>query len=309
MVALWHINSTTSDLLSEKPANSNLKQYKSVCSMISTGTERLVASGLVDDSFHEKMKVPYQSGNFDLPIKYGYSLIIEGENGKLGHIMHPHQDIVEVEEEDVFWIDSDIPPERLALISNMETVLNAIWDARIIGNEKVAICGFGNVGALLANTLRVYKGIDAEIIEINSWRQEKIRELGWNLHDGKEHFDIIFNTSTSEEGLQYCLDHLNYEGRLIELSWFGNKKVNLELGKSFHYNRIQIIGSQVSQIPGHMKHQYDYLSRKGLALKIIEDPSFDRLIADTIPFEKSPQFFDQLRNEEVSDGIIHILEY
>ena len=309
MVALWHINSTTSDLLLEKPSHSNLKQFKSVCSMVSSGTERLVASGLVDVSFQEKMKVPYQSGSFDLPIKYGYSLIIQGDDGRLGHVMHPHQDVVEIAEEDIFWTQPDIPPQRLALISNMETVLNAIWDADIRGNEKIAICGFGNIGALLANTLRIFKGREAAIIEISDWRWAKAIELGWNLHDDLESYDIVFNTSTSEKGLQYCLDHLNYEGKLVELSWYGNKKVNLELGKNFHYNRLRIIASQVSQIPGHMRDKYNYRTRKQLALEILKDSSFDALITDTIPFENSPQFFNELRNEVSSEGIIHILEY
>ena len=93
------------------------------------------------------------------------------------------------------------------------------------------------------------------------------------------------------------------------MSWFGNKKVNLGLGKNFHYNRLQIIASQVSTIPSHMKEKYDYQSRKLLAVEILRDSSFDALISETIPFAESPTFFNDLRNEKSRNGLIHILQY
>ena len=52
--------------------------------MISTGTERLVASGQVGKAFEGYMSVPHMQGSFDLPIHYGYSLIVEDSNGCKG---------------------------------------------------------------------------------------------------------------------------------------------------------------------------------------------------------------------------------
>jgi len=276
--------------------------------MISTGTERLIASGLVDRAFQEKMSVPYQEGSFDFPIKYGYSLIVEGASGQLGHLMHPHQNKLHVDENSIFWIDEDIPAPRFALISNIETVLNAIWDSGPKQSDKIGICGFGNIGSLLANTLRTHYNIEAVIIEKNEWRKEKAEALGWKVYDDED-FDIIYHTTASEGGLQFCIDHLNYEGKLIELSWYGNKAVQINLGKNFHYNRLEIISSQVSQIPGHMKEEHNYATRKKLALEILKDDSFDDLITNRISFEDTPLFFENLRKGNIENGLIYIIEY
>ncbi len=308
MIALWHINSNSSQLKAENFIPGQKSLFNSKCSMISTGTERLVASGLVDKSFQENMKVPYQSGNFDLPIKYGYSLIVENDKGTLGHIMHPHQDRIEVAEKDIFWLEESIPAHRFALISNIETVINAIWDSKLTKEDTIGICGFGNIGSLLANTLRTHCGIEAKIMEQHQWRSQKAKALKWKLHKD-ESYDIIFHTTASESGLQFCVDHLNHEGKLIELSWYGNKQVNLSLGKNFHYKRLKIISSQVSQIPGHMKEQYNYEARKILALQILKDDSFDNFITNIIPFKNSPLFFEDLRKENIKDGLIYIIEY
>jgi D-arabinose 1-dehydrogenase-like Zn-dependent alcohol dehydrogenase len=276
--------------------------------MISTGTERLVASGLVDAGFQKHMNVPYQSGSFDLPIKYGYSLIVEGEDGKLGHIMHPHQNKIDVDANKIFWIDEDMSAPRFSLISNVETVINAIWDSAPSQKDSVGICGFGNLGSLLANTLRTHLGIEAVIIEQSQWHKQKAESLGWKLHN-EDSYDIIFHTSATEKGLQFCVDHLNFEGKLVELSWYGNRKVNLSLGKNFHYNRLKIISSQVSKIPNHMKDRYNYATRRNLALQILKDDSFDALITNKIPFDKSPKFFEDLRKGKIEDGLIYVIEY
>jgi len=309
VVALWHIDSKTSELRTENIHPIQHQIFKSKYSMISTGTERMVASGLVDDAFQGKMKVPHQMGSFNLPIKYGYSLIVEDDNGKFGHLMHPHQDQVDVNKSDVFWIDNEIPAHRFALISNIETIVNAIWDSNPSKTDKIAICGFGNIGSLLANTLRTRHEINSTIIEKDSWRISKAKELGWNIHEDDQNYDIIYHTTATESGLQFCIDHLDFEGKVIELSWYGNKKVNINLGRDFHYNRLKIISSQVSHIPGHLQQTYTYGSRKKLALDILQDNSFDDLITHRIPFSDTPDFFKDLRKGRVGDGLIYLIEY
>ena len=65
--------------------------------------------------------------------------------------MHPHQSICEVAETEIFVLPDDLSPAKATLISNMETVINAIWDSELGENEKVLIAGFGNIGGLLAD--------------------------------------------------------------------------------------------------------------------------------------------------------------
>lgn len=300
---LWHISKTRTEWKSVDA----IGKYKSVCSMISTGTERLVASGTLDQHFESRMSVPYMDGSFTLPIKYGYSLIVKNQKGKLGHVMHPHQDAIQLDEDQIYWVDENIPATRLSLISNMETVINAIWDAHPTKDQKIAICGFGNIGSLLANTLSVHYNINPHIVEIDPYRVSKAVELGFQ-GDNTEEYDIIFHTTASGPALQSCIDRLSFEGKLIELSWYGSKKVSLRLGEKFHYKRLQLVSSQVSQIPGH-KPKETYLSRKNLALSYLQDDSYDRLITHTFLMGESPEFYHQLRNGNQPNGLIYIIDY
>ncbi len=73
------------------PTASSLLLGKAVCSNISTGTERLVATGNIPKELQETMKVPYQKGDFNFPVQYGYSMVLEIEE-RYYHLMHPHQD-------------------------------------------------------------------------------------------------------------------------------------------------------------------------------------------------------------------------
>jgi threonine dehydrogenase-like Zn-dependent dehydrogenase len=141
------------------------------------------------------------------------------------------------------------------------------------------------------------------------WRKNRAKEMNWKLVDEIDNFDIIYHTTATEEGLQYGIDHLKEEGKLIELSWYGNKSVKINLGKEFHYKRLSIISSQVSVIPKMMRENHSYSSRKELAFKYLEDKSYDDLISHIIPFEETPSFFDKLRKGNLENGLIWIIKY
>ena len=175
---------------------------------------------------------------------------------------------------------------------------------------EIAICGFGNIGSLLATTLRTFKGIEVTIVEQNEWRANKAAELGWTIDtDAKQDYDLIYHTTSTSSGLQYCIDHLKEEGVVIEISWYGNESINLHLGKNFHYKRLSIKSSQVSNIPLQQRSEFDFYKRKALALEILQHDSFDKLIADFIPFAQTPNFFKDLRNNKLSDGLIWLIQY
>jgi len=306
--ALWHINSSISELRSSSMNHIIGVPLNSQYSMISSGTEGKVALGQISNSFIKRMSVPYMEGDFNLPIKYGYSLIGKDAQDQCFHLMHPHQSSVVVFPEHVHLLPDDLPLPRAALISNMETIINAIWDADIKSGDKVAICGFGNIGALLAITLKDSHNVDCDIIEIKEWNKLKAQSLGYTIHEN-DNYNIIFHTTGSESGLQYCIDNLLPEGKVIELSWYGDQKVGLNLGDRFHYDRLQIISSQVSTIPKAYQDQYDYQSRKDLAIQLLDNPRYDLLIADYIPFKDSPRFFNDLRKGQQANGLIYLIEY
>ncbi len=55
--------------------NNHMLLIESLYSLVSLGTERLVASALMPAAIWNQMAVPYMEGSFSLPCKYGYSLV------------------------------------------------------------------------------------------------------------------------------------------------------------------------------------------------------------------------------------------
>jgi hypothetical protein len=83
---LWHINKNKSELRSEQSVLSpDDVVLQSLYSIISIGTERIVASGQVPSNLHTQMRVPYMDGQFEFPVKYGYSLVAADVMGRKYH--------------------------------------------------------------------------------------------------------------------------------------------------------------------------------------------------------------------------------
>lgn len=308
--SLWHTDTKTSVLRQQEITKSlKSKILHTDFSLVSTGTERLIATGGVPPEMYDKMKVPHQKGNFDFPIQYGYSLI--ASNGELSyHLMHPHQDIVQVKQKDLYTLSPAIPKHRATLISNIETVLNGIWDADLKETDVIAVCGFGNIGALLSMTLKTQFNREVSVIELNDWRCQKAESLGLKVdRGGVQEYDVIFHTSATQGGLQYCISHLQEEGKVIEMSWYGNKSISLNLGANFHYKRLKIIASQVSNIPLKMRPDMTYAKRKKMSEDVLKHADFDLLISDFVDFENSPVFFKDVRNGNLENGLIWIIKY
>jgi threonine dehydrogenase-like Zn-dependent dehydrogenase len=261
------------------------------------------------------MRVPYMQGDFTFPCTYGYSLvgeIIEGTAehiGKKVHLMHPHQSYAVTAINDTNFIPGGIPLKTATLVSNIETALTGVWDSRVSIGDDVLLVGFGSIGSLLARLLFNYPNVQLTIIEKEDHRLRKARELGYNaIKDDKNldrSYDIAFNCSGSQEGLQLCIDRLTYEGRVVEMSWYGNQQVSLHLGQEFHIKRNQIISSQVSNIPGRKMNKWDLIRRKKLVFDILKDPYYQKIIDEEVLFRETPLIFKRIRNNELKSlGIL-----
>lgn len=311
--ALWHVTPHQSELRTVSPPDDRqLVPVRALYSLVSTGSERVVASGLAGEHADRTMSVPYMEGSLSLPVKYGYSLIGTGTGGELVHCMHPHQSTAYINREDAFLLPRSAPARRMVLISNVETVLTAMWDATIRRTQEAVICGFGNIGSLLANSLRLKFEIAPLVVDESPWRRAQARKLGFEalkpsaVHDS---FPTIFDASGSESGLQFCIDHAGLDGTVVELSWYGVNEVTLALGGNFHRNRVRLISSQVSSIPLRLRHRYDHARRKQMVVDMLSDDSYDGLITNEISFDDSPEFFNELREDKQGDGLIWIIKY
>jgi threonine dehydrogenase-like Zn-dependent dehydrogenase len=311
--ALWHNTSECSAVLEQElpDRNNHMLLIESLYSLVSLGTERLVASALMPVAIWNEMVVPYMEGSFSLPCKYGYSLVgrvLKGPaqyKGKTVHLMHPHQDKSWVNASSVYAIPPEIPAQRAVLASQVETAVNAIWDSRISLGDTILVAGFGLVGAIIALLASAIPGVKVVILEKNEYRKAIAREMCFHvldrMEDNNDLFDLAIHTTGDEKALQYCIDHIGRESQVTEVSFYGKKSVNLALGGTFHTGRKRIVASQVSQIPSHMLSRWNLERRKDLVFNILKDKRFDLLTGNIVPFEHAADLFNQIRYGLIND--------
>jgi threonine dehydrogenase-like Zn-dependent dehydrogenase len=143
-------------------------------------------------------------------------------------------------------------------------------------------------------------------MDLDQNRLEQSQDLGFAMAEG--YFDVIFHTSASKEGLQYALDHVRKEGAVIELSWYGNKQIDILLGGNFHYNRIKLISSQVSTVSPFAPIQ-GYKERKDIACQLLLNEVFDKVISNEILFQDVPTYFDSLRSQGGNHALATVIKY
>ena len=289
--------------VSAKPATGE-SLIRAEWSAVSSGTERLVGLGLVSSACNESMACRYMAGSFALPLKYGYCLIGQGLEGELAgrsiFVMHPHQSLALVRDKDATVLPSELPTRRAALIPNLETALNAVWDAELLPGEECTVFGAGSVGLLVAYVLWKTTGTAPRLVDVDEERRTFAATLPWGasvsapdeLED--EAAKVAFHTTGNPLGLQLALNHIGFEGRVIELSWYGDKAVSLELGTHFHFGRKRIIASQVGTIAVSHRSVHDYSLRIREVLALLDEPELDRLFGEPVPFARMPEFMDSL---------------
>ncbi len=271
---LWHIPGSKTEIREQELDSFDEKlRVRARYSFISQGTEQLVRKGLVPRSMWEQMQVPNMLGSFQLPICYGYSLvgeILEGPAqwlGKVIHTMHPHASHFQVEADQSL---SEIPASyNMSVIANLETAISATWDAEIKIGERILIVGMGSIGFLIALLARQVPGTQVFFVEKNPERSALAEDLGLSPLDASLSYDVAFHSTGTEEGLQQAVDALGFEGRVVEVSWYGDRSISLQLGASFHSERKRIISSQVSRIPASLTGRWDLHRRKKLAIDLL----------------------------------------
>ena len=292
---------------------------------ISRGTESLVYHGKVPISERSRMKCPHQIGNFSYPISYGYACvgrIIETQSdvsrvktGDLAFVLHPHQDFFQVHEDACNLIPANLPASQAVLSANMETALNAVWDAHLNETQHHMVIGAGVVGLLTAFCLKSISGHAPTIVDINPEKKYIAEKLGLNFLTPDEiktsettEYERLFNTSASDKGLQLAVDAAGFEAKIIEMSWYGDKQVNLNLGGAFHSRRLQIISSQVGNIAPVKRSSHNYSDRMQEAMKLLSEPSLAALLEPEISFETLPDHLHDIFNDN-SSALCQLVTY
>jgi threonine dehydrogenase-like Zn-dependent dehydrogenase len=294
-------------------------QIRALFSGVSRGTERLVMGGLVPAFEHERMRAPLQEGNFPFPVKYGYCAVGTVEAGPREMIgrqvfcLHPHQDLFQAPAAMAVPLPEGLSPRRATLAANMETALNALWDSGAGPADRITVVGAGIVGLLVAYLAARLPGAEVTVIDPVEARRELVEQFGARFSpssSGEEKYnaDVVFHTSASEAGLAAAIAAAGMEGTVVELSWYGDKRVVVPLGDAFHSQRLKLISSQVGQVSAGRRIRWDYRRRMEAALRLLADDRLDALLTSEIDFAEAPAKLPALLALE-APGLAPVIRY
>ncbi|MDM0111210.1 zinc-binding alcohol dehydrogenase [Variovorax sp. J22R133] len=278
-------------------------QVRALHSGISRGTEMLVFRGQVPPSEFERMRAPFQAGDFPGPVKYGYASVGTVEDGppelrgRNVFCLYPHQSRYRVAAQAVQLIPEGVPPARAVLAANMETAVNALWDATPRVGDRVAVVGAGVVGLLVAWMASRMPGCEVEVIDTHSPRRAVAEKLGLAFAspaDAQPDADLVIHASGNAEGLTTALRLAAFEATVLEMSWYGQQAVTLPLGQAFHSRRLVLKSSQVGHVATAQRARWSHARRMALALTLLREPALDALITDSAPFDELPAVLARL---------------
>ncbi|MFF7765535.1 zinc-binding alcohol dehydrogenase [Streptomyces massasporeus] len=283
---------------------------------VSRGTETLVFRGGVPVSQHTAMRAPFQEGDFPGPVKYGYlnvGVVEEGPaalKGRTVFCLYPHQTRYVVPATAVTPVPDTVPAERAVLAGTVETAVNALWDAAPLVGDRIAVVGGGMVGCSVAALLARFPGVRVQLIDADPTRAKIAEALGVGFATPEEadgDRDLVVHASATEQGLARSLELLTAEGTVLELSWYGDRRVSLPLGEAFHSRRLVIRSSQVGTVSPARPNR-TYADRLAVALDLLADPALDALITGESPFEDLPEVLPRLASGEVP-ALCHRVRY
>jgi len=290
---------------------------RTLFSGVSRGTESLVFNGSVPPGEYERMRAPFQAGQFPGPVKYGYinvGRVLEGPPelaGKTVFCLYPHQQRYVVPCTALHVLPDSVPPGRAVLTANLETALNGLWDAGAGPGDRICVIGAGSVGCLVAWLASRIPGCSVELIDVNPDRAAIARALGVRFatpEAATPEADVVVHASGSPTGLSLALRVAGFEATVVELSWYGDRPVTLRLGEAFHARRLTLRSSQVGAVGPAHRARWSLRRRLELALTLLSEPVLDVLINSEAPFAQLPRTLARLAAGP-GDVIMHRVTY
>jgi 2-desacetyl-2-hydroxyethyl bacteriochlorophyllide A dehydrogenase len=283
---------------------------------VSRGTESLVFGGRVPATQREVMRAPFQDGDFPGPVKYGYlnvGVVESGAENLVGRTvfcLYPHQTSYVVPSAAVTVVPEGVPPRRAVLAGTLETAVNALWDARPLIGDRLAVVGAGMVGCCVARLAAGVVGVQVTLVDLDPGRADVAHALGIGFATpdrAPTDLDLVVHTSASQAGLQTAIDLLAPDGEVVELSWYGDAPVTVSLGGAFHSRRLAVRASQVGEVAARRTRRTT-AERLALPLRLLEDPVFDVLLTGESAFDELPDVMPKLADGSMP-ALCHTIAY
>lgn len=302
---------------------------RALASGISQGSELLVyrgEAGLIDGQLDPslpssdaaaKAKVPEPSlpSPPGYPLRYGYASVgevvavaddaPEAERAWLGRrvfALEPHQSAYLTAIASLRRLPDEIDPLRGIFAANLETAINAVWDAQLGLGDQVAVLGQGIVGLLIA-ALAVKSGARVLAVEPDPRRAHASRQLGaaWvhapgdralTRHEGR--CDVVFEATGQPAALDEAVRLAGFEARVVVVSNYGRRRAPVDLGPLFHRRRLSLCSSQVSTVAASHRSRWDAARRFALCAELLGGLPLDRLVDRRVQLADLPGLFAEL---------------
>lgn len=264
-------------------------------SAISPGTEMLVYRGQWPPGVAVDATVEALAWTFAYPLAYGYCAVgrviatgkaVPGDwLGRRVFAFQPHQNLFCVNPAALHPIPDDLDDTTALFLANMETAVNLLLDGCPLIGEKVVVVGQGIVGLLTTSLLSRFPLAALTTLETHPLRREASLRLGASeCLDPQDpalgsrlgavpgqggQADLVYELSGNPAGLDAAIALVRFSGRVVIGSWYGAKKVDLDLGSFFHRGRISLISSQVSSVAPELTGRWQSSRRLALAWEML----------------------------------------
>jgi len=190
---------------------------------------------------------------------------------------HPHEDYFIATEKELIKIPPNINIEDAIFLPNVETAIMLVQDGAPLIGENVTIFGQGIVGLLTASIVSQMR-CNLITVDLIQYRREiSLSKCGAKISlspedetklisNVKQHFstsssdyelsDLVFEISGSPNALNSAIKCTGYNGRIVVGSWYGEKTAPIQLGSNFHRSHMNLISSQVSNIPPNLSGRW-----------------------------------------------------
>lgn len=317
--SLWYVAPERVEIRSESlPLLTDQSvRVRALFGALSRGTESLVYRGLVPESEYVRMLAPWMEGAFPFPVQYGYSNVGRVEDGPPDWIgrsvfaLQPHKTQFQTGTQDIVILPEGVSTERAVLAANMETALNAVWDAAPGPGDRIAVVGGGVVGCLVAYLCGHLPGAEVTLVDINPAREAIAGSLGVHFslpESAPTDCDVVFHCSASAAGLASAMALAGNEATVLELSWYGANPVQVPLGGAFHSRQLRLQSSQVGHIAASRRPRWTYRRRLQAAIQMLTDSRLDVLLEPAIDFADLPDRIPDLLGAR-SDALCCLIRY
>ena len=225
-------------------------------------------------------------------------------------VHHPHQTEYVVPASFTQPLPVGVDPAVGTLLANLETAVNIVLDAAPRIGEMVVIYGQGVVGVLVAQILDSMGTVAVVRVEPDWDRLNLVEKLARGrilstdeealdhvmMVSGGRGADLAIECSGNPAALNAALGCLAPEGTVVVASWYGTKEASIDLGGTFHRNRLRVISSQVGRIGPELTARWDRSRRLCFASDLLSKLNLAPLITHRIPFKDAGKAYDLLQS-------------